>query len=154
MFTRLQWETNCSTQTLQKFLDALRDGDLGRLVRKKVAMPKRVKEADKKLKKMAGTKRVILHGCTGCHNKVWGPEDPTDICDLCGARRFDSRGKPKEAIVHFPLTSQFKSLLQTKQYRRAIRWECRRKKPNAGYMCGALIISFCNTCISCICVVR
>ena len=47
-----QWATNCSTQTLQKFLDALRDGKLGSIVRKGTRLPVKVQAADKKMQKM------------------------------------------------------------------------------------------------------
>lgn len=132
----MQWDTNCSTQTIQKFLDALREGKLGSIVRKGAALPTKVTSADKKMQKMAGAKRVYLHGCVGqgC-NKVWGPEDPATTCNLCGCDRFDAAGRAHESIVHFPLIDQFKSLLACPQYEDAVRWESRRKA-NPAYMCG------------------
>jgi len=85
----------------------------------------------------AGARRVYLHGCVGeCKKKVWGPEDPSIVCDLCGAARFDASGRPHEFIVHFPLKDQFKCLLTCKQYQRAVRTETLRPTPNADYMCG------------------
>ena len=49
----LQWSTNCSTKTLQKLLDALRCGELGKLVRKGAeTLPTNVRFADPKLQKM------------------------------------------------------------------------------------------------------
>lgn len=85
----------------------------------------------------AGARRVTLHGCVGeCKKKVWGPNDPSTVCDLCGADRFDAAGKPKEFIIHFPLMDQFKSLLTCKQYQQTVRWECLRPTQNAAYMCG------------------
>ena len=81
---------------------------------------------------------MYLHGCAagGCEKKVWGPDDPSDVCDLCGADRFDAAGKPKEFIIHFPLMDQFRSLLTCKQYQQAVQWECRRPAQNPAYMCG------------------
>ena len=132
----LQWETNCSTLTIQKFLDSLRDGKLGNIVRKGTKLPKSVTSADKKMQSMAGAKSVRLHGCVGqgC-NKVWGPGDPSTSCNLCGYNRFDDHGKPHEYIVWFPLMDQFKSLLKCKQFEHAVRWE-ERRKANPNYMCG------------------
>ena len=91
-FVFLQWQTNCSTLTLQTFLDALGHGKLGNLVRKTKTkdLPKNVKVADKKMQAMAGMSRVYLHGCVGCNKKVWGPEDSGVVCEHCGDDRFDS----------------------------------------------------------------
>ena len=49
-----QWLTNCSTQTLQRFLTALRDGKLGELIRKKKrdSLPKNVTAGNKKCQRM------------------------------------------------------------------------------------------------------
>ena len=46
----LQWKTNCSTLTLQHFLESLR-GNLGNLVRNG-KLPRHVKQADKKMQRM------------------------------------------------------------------------------------------------------
>lgn len=91
------------------------------------------------LAQQAGVRRVYLHGCVECNKKVWGPNDLSTVCELCGAQRFDAGGKPKEFIVHFPLFDQFKSLLTCKQYQRAVRWESLRPKGNPNYMCGKVI---------------
>ena len=133
----MQWETNCSTKTLQKFLDALRCGKLGSILRKRgFKLPTSVTAADKKMQCLAGSRRVYLHGCVGHGCKtVWGPEDPATECNVCGGSRFDDCGKPHEFVVHFPLFEQFESLLGCKQYQHAVRWENRRKK-NPAYMCG------------------
>ena len=50
----VQWETNCSTKTLEHVLSSLRSGQLGELVRsgKGKEMPKSVKQFDKKSQKM------------------------------------------------------------------------------------------------------
>jgi hypothetical protein len=141
LFVCLQWETNCSTLTLQKFLNALADGRLGRLVRKHKGneMPKRVKCADKKMQSMAGMRRVYLHGCVGeCKKKVWVPEDTENLCEHCGENRFDSTGKPQEFIVHFPLMDQLKSLLRCRPFQTALLWEGQREnmQTNPDYMSG------------------
>ena len=47
----LQWRSNCSTQTLQCFLDSLR-GKLGRLVKECDNLPKKAASADKKMQEM------------------------------------------------------------------------------------------------------
>ena len=49
---QIQWQTNCSSKTLQTFLDALR-GNLGRMVREiDEEIPGSVKYADSKMQKM------------------------------------------------------------------------------------------------------
>ena len=105
-------------------------------MRKGGRLPMTVTSADLKMQRMAGVSRVYLHGCVGCHRKVWAPEDPADVCELCGGDRFDPAGKPKEFIVHFPLSAQIKGLLGCKQYAEAARHECRRTQTNPAYMCG------------------
>ena len=89
---------------------------------------------------MAGVRRVYLHGCIGqgC-NKVWGPEDPATVCNLCGCDRFNAAGKPHEYIVHFPLQDQFKNLIACKQYAKAVGCESRRQA-NPAYMCGNIYL--------------
>ena len=86
-FCSLQWQTNCSTKTLQHLLWCLRDGELGRLVRIQCKMPKSVADCDAKSRKMvrvvartlsclilfvlfsqAGVASVEIHGCTSCEN--------------------------------------------------------------------------------------
>ena len=84
----------------------------------------------------AGAKRIYLHGCVQCNKHVWAPNDPSDVCQLCGGKRYNNDGKPQEFIVHFPLINQFKSLLTCEQYQEAVRWECRRSRQNPAYMCG------------------
>ena len=108
-----------------------------------MTLPRDVQSADKKMQKMAGVRRVYLHGCIGqgCL-KVWGPEDPEDVCDLCGGDRFDVNGKPKEFIIHFPLADQFQSLLACKQYEQAVRSEGLRETPNPAYMGGKYYLLF------------
>ena len=167
-----QWLTNCSTQTLQRFLTALRDGKLGELIRKKKrdSLPKNVTAGDKKSQRMvflflfvcsfiyllfvnfffihmikkpkqAGARSVCLHGCVGCHKKVWGADDASDVCDVCGPNRFDATGKPREYVVHFPLTERFTNFLRCDQYVKSVRWECDRPSGNTAYMSG---LSFCS----------
>ena len=101
-------------------------------------MPNKVTSADKKMQEMAGVSRVYLHGCVGeCKKKVWGPDDTEDVCEYCGANRFDARGKPREFVVHFPLKEQFASLLACKQFQAAVRWESQTtQQQNPDYMCG------------------
>ena len=48
---KIQWKTNCSTQTLQCFLDALR-GKLGRLTRECADLPRSAEYADTKMQSM------------------------------------------------------------------------------------------------------
>ena len=47
----IQWKTNCSTLTLQHFLQSLR-GNLGNLVRNGGKLPRNVNQADKKMQRM------------------------------------------------------------------------------------------------------
>ena len=49
----IQWKTNCSTLTLQTFLDSLR-GDLGKLVIRG-KLPRQVNHADKKMQRLVHT---------------------------------------------------------------------------------------------------
>ena len=88
----------------------------------------------------AGARRVYLHGCVECKEKVWGPDDPSNVCD-CGGHRFDAAGKPKEFIVHFPLKDQFEQLLSCEQYQQAVRHECTRPPQNPEYISGKQAIA-------------
>ena len=56
----LQWQTNCSSKTLEKLLTAIRDGKLGDLIRKQVELPKHVTYADKKCNKKVCKKFLML----------------------------------------------------------------------------------------------
>lgn len=47
----LQWQTNCSSKTLQTLLDALR-GKLGRLIKESGDLPSTVTHADKKMQRL------------------------------------------------------------------------------------------------------
>ena len=89
----------------------------------------------------AGQKAIFLHGCTGqgC-TKVWGEEDADDVCNLCGTRRYQENGQPKEYIVHFPLRERFESWLSCPQYYEQVRWECDRTKTNPDYMTGMCVM--------------
>lgn len=153
----LQWQTNCSTQTLQTFLSALR-GKFGDLIRdlEPDELPRTVQEGDDKMQSMvrfcllsnremndtqtiilqAGEETVFLHGCVGCDNKVWAEEDVGETCPQCGADRYDESGKAKEFVVHFPIAKRMKSLLSLEQYYNAVRWECDRTKKNDEYVTG------------------
>lgn len=146
LFVFLQWQTNCSTLTLQTFLVALSRGKLGDLVRKTKTedLPKDVKVADKKMQRMAGVSRVYLHGCVACNKYVWAPEDPEVVCEHCGGDRFDVSGKSKEFVVHFPLKLQFASLLTCKQHQAALLWESLHVQ-NPDYMSGDKL----NACVGC-----
>ena len=84
----------------------------------------------------AGEKRVDLHGCVGCDKKVWGPDDNEIVCNFCGGNRYDSNGKPKECIIHFPLKARLESLLRCPQYLEAVRCEFERDKNNDDYITG------------------
>ena len=80
---------------------------------------------------------MLLHGCVGtCGKKVWGSQDEEDVCDLCGASRYDDKGKPKEFVVHFPLKERLESLLRCDQYNNAVRWESKRQRVNSSFMTG------------------
>jgi len=70
-----------------------------------------------------------------CNKKVWAPDDLEDVCE-CGGHRYDASGKPKEYVVHFPLTERLQALLRCEQYYGAVRWECDRSKTNDDYMTG------------------
>ena len=152
---QIQWETNCSTMTLQKFLNALR-GRLGRLVKESDELPGSIKHADKLMQSMvrlifcvfllvlvemmnfdtqAGEKHQVLHGCVGCNNKVWGPDDDSDVCELCNGHRYDDKGKAKEFVVHFPLKERLEKLLKCHQYYMFVRWEGERRT-NDDYVTG------------------
>lgn len=89
----------------------------------------------------AGEESVELHGCIGCHTKVWGPEDAETVCDVCQGNRYDREGKPKEYIIHFPLKKRLEKLLLCPDYREAVRWEYKRAKDNSEYITGRF--SFC-----------
>ena len=167
----IQWKSNCSTATLQDVLDALH-GRLGSLLHACDNLPRKATKFDKKMQSMvritilfccqtcnsvvsqqqAGEKAVFLHGCVGqgC-SKVWGPEDAGIVCDLCGGRRYDDKGKALESVVHFPLKQRLAKKLKCDQYYQAARWECDRERTNDDYMTGMycyLLFVF-NIMISC-----
>lgn len=55
---------------------------------------------DRKVQKLAGATYLELHGCqkseTSCGNFVFKPDDRRKRCPLCGAARFNAKGKPHE----------------------------------------------------------
>ena len=80
---------------------------------------------------------MFLHGCVGpCKTKVWEPQDPADLCELCGTRRYDDKENAREFVVHFPLKERFESLLKCEQYCNSVRWESQRERINSSYMTG------------------
>lgn len=84
---------------------------------------------------------MVLHGCVGpCGTKVWGPQDAADVCEVCGTRRYDDKGKPRESVIHFPLKERFESLLKCDQYNNAVRWESQRERINSSYMTGINVV--------------
>ena len=54
----IQWKCNCSTKTLQSFLDALH-GELGDLIRECDTLPLNVKDADAKMRRMVGISEML-----------------------------------------------------------------------------------------------
>ena len=66
----IQWETNCSTLSLQRFLDSLR-GRVGEAVRQCKAsgleLPRSVKYADKKMKNTVTFIQVEICHCFSCY---------------------------------------------------------------------------------------
>ena len=50
-FRQIQWQTNCSSKTLETFLSALR-GKLGRLIKDTDALPRNVTQADRRMQNM------------------------------------------------------------------------------------------------------
>ena len=83
----------------------------------------------------------MLHGCVGqgC-NKVWGPRDDSDVCDLCGDNRYDRDGAPRECVVHFPLKDKIESLLKCGQFYNSVQWEGQRSHTNSDYITGKLLL--------------
>ena len=79
---------------------------------------------------------VVVIQCTK-FDQVWGPEEASDRCTKCGGSRFDADGKPKEWVVHFPLTPRIQSLLQCRRFVETVRWEHDRAQGhNPAYMSG------------------
>ena len=159
----IQWQTNCSTRTLQTILNSLR-GDFGKLIREVDSLPTSVSQADKKMRdmvilkfvifvsfailvtivfvvKQAGENYVFLHGCIGegC-NQVWEESDDGQVCPKCNAARFDDNGKPKESIIWFPLKPRLESLLSTTEFEESVRWEGQRCQDNDEYVTGLQLI--------------
>lgn len=54
------------------------------------------RNTDKKMRKVAGTSVLRLHGCVGCHKHVFLPQDKNIVCPLCGHARYDVEKKPFE----------------------------------------------------------
>ena len=46
----------------------------------------------------AGIRLLALNGCPACNKFVFLPEDPRQVCPTCGGPRYDSLGKPLEAM--------------------------------------------------------
>ena len=80
----------------------------------------------------------MLHGCVGCDNKVWSPDDDSKVCDKCNGNRYEENGVAKEFVVHFPLKERLESLLKCPQYYMFVRWEGERPA-NDDYMTGTQI---------------
>ena len=71
---------------------------------------------DKKMQELAGCEFLELHGCPqgkairpgvkACGRYVYQPTDRRRVCPLCGAPRYDSKGRPLEVgITSFASTA-------------------------------------------------
>lgn len=97
---RLQSKTKCTEATLFEIIDTFsKYHDMAAPTKSDLA------KIDKKMQKLAGATYLELHGCkrskTGCGKFVFKPEDKRACCPLCGAARFDVKGKPLEVRVVF-----------------------------------------------------
>ena len=86
---RLQQRTGCSDSTCEDIIKTFR-----RYLR--IDAPQNFRQADGKMKSVAGTKCLRLNGCTGCHGHVYLPDDGAKCCPLCGHARYNAKGKPHE----------------------------------------------------------
>ena len=115
---RVQRKTGCSTATLDLAMGVMRQY-VG------FDLPNSVREADKYMREMSGAEVLVLHGCTNrrCSGHVFAPDDCALECPLCGAARYDEKGKPLEVVHYFPLKAKLQQLLKLPKFREALSFE-------------------------------
>ena len=99
-------------------------------------LPKTFRKCDNEIKKLAGVNFFRLDGCPKCNRHVYTPEDRRTRCpvvkangEVCGAPRFDNKGKAFETVFYFPLAPRLRSLLSVKSYVQMLQHEHERPKP-------------------------
>ena len=68
---------------------------------KSVDFRTRARKADKKMQAEAGVQFIEIHGCVGCNNFVFTPDDKSTHCPRCGDARYDNDNKPREVQALF-----------------------------------------------------
>ena len=77
--------------------------------------------ADRELDGLCGVHKVVLHGCTGCNDYVYGPDNNLDNCVKCGASRYKPNSRhAKEMVYYFPIRPRLQALLQLPNFLRLL----------------------------------
>ena len=118
---QIQEETHCTDQTCNQFIKAFGD-------RLSLNPPRKIGMHDKELHTTAGARVIHLHGCVGCNEFVWGPDDQGKLCPKCAAARYDVKKKPNEVVYYFPLKPQLEKLLSLPAYKKLLEHEHTRPR--------------------------
>ena len=91
---QVQQITGCSTKTLDVVLERLHPFLKGLEDVAHLKMPRMRARKKTDFKKQ-------LHGCVGCHDYVFGPDNCETLCPKCGSDRYTLDGKPREVRLFF-----------------------------------------------------
>ena len=86
---QVQLTTGCSTKTLDVVLERLHPFLKGLEDVAHLKMPRMRTRKKTDFKKQ-------LHGCVGCNDYVFGPDNRETLCPKCGSDRYTLDGKPRE----------------------------------------------------------
>ncbi len=129
---QVQSQSRCSTRTLNLILESLlntftdfTETVTGEKLDRGVTT---FQKADKIIKVASGASCLRLHGCVGCNEHVYHPQDVDRTCPLCDHPRYNESGKPNELAWYFPITNKLRKLLQVPYFRKLLMYESERKK--------------------------
>ena len=87
----------------------------------------------------AGVRVVRYDGCVNpdCNKHTWHEKEKGDICPLCGEKRYDDKGRPRESVFYFPIKERLEALVwNSPAFFEALHHEISRVKPDAGIIAG------------------
>ena len=90
---RVQQRSGCSDVTCKDFLETF-----AKLLN--IGAVKSLHQCDELIQEASGARVLRLHGCVGCHQHVWHPNDKETHCTHCGYARYKIDGKPFEVCMY------------------------------------------------------
>lgn len=92
---------------------------------------------DTKMKAVAGTNYLKLHGCPKCDKYVYTPNDRNGNCPfvkedgaVCGHPRYNEANEPWEVAFYFPMHRRLQALLRIPAFKKMLDHESTRPRAN------------------------